>query len=226
MNLLDYNDPESFGYRLRRRRSRHLRGIIEHIASSRDGRCRILDVGGESGYWLNIFGMDWLRQHRVEIVLLNHTDEYVGRDLDQSIFSIVIADGCALPYGDGAFDLAHSNSVIEHVGDPGRQAKFATEIRRIARRFYVQTPARCFPIEAHTRFPWFQYLPATARVWLFQHVALGPYPKVDAVRARAFHEELCLLSHRQFARLFPDATIERERLFGLTKSYMAVSRPV
>ncbi|MBV9250437.1 MAG: methyltransferase domain-containing protein [Acetobacteraceae bacterium] len=225
MKLFDYDNPESFAYRLRRRRSHHLREMIERMASSRDGTCRILDVGGEDRYWLNIFGADWLRRNRVEIVLLNHTDEYVGRSPDPLIFSIVIGDGCALPYGDGAFDLAHANSVIEHVGERYRQRKFSEEIRRVARRYYVQTPARCFPIEAHTRFPWFQYLPAAARIWLFQHVSLASYPKVDAARARAFHEELRLLSHRQFALLFPEAMIWRERLFGLTKSYMAVSRP-
>jgi Methyltransferase domain len=225
MKLLDYDDPESFAYRLRRRRSHHLREIIESMASSRDGAYRILDVGGEDRYWLNIFGADWLRQHGVKIVLLNHTDEYVGHNVDPLIFSIVIGDGCALPYGDGAFDLAHASSVIEHVGTLERQRKFAEEIRRVARAFYVQTPARCFPIEAHTRFPWFQYLPAAARVWLFQHLSLGPYPKVDAARARVLHEELRLLSHRQLVRLFPDAMIRRERLFGLTKSYMALLRP-
>jgi len=224
MSLFDYDDPESFAYRLRRRRSYHLRALIERIASSQDGRCRILDVGGEDRYWLNIFGGDWLRQHRVEIVLLNHTDEYVSHAIDPLIFTVVIGDGCTLPYGDGVFDLAHANSVIEHVGKWERQRKFAKEICRVARRYYVQTPARCFPIEAHTRFPWFQYLPAGMRVWLFQHLSLASYPKVDAVRAQAFHDELRLLSHRQFALLFPDAMITRERLVGLTKSYMAVSR--
>jgi hypothetical protein len=224
MPLLDYSDPNSFVYRLRRRRSQHLRAIIERV-TARAGECRIIDVGGEDRYWLNIFGIDWLRQHHVRIVLLNHTDEYVGHAPDPSIFSVVIADGCALPYEDGSFDLAHSNSVIEHLGEWTRQCRFAAEIRRVARQFYVQTPARCFPIEAHTRFPWFQYLPGTARIWLFQHVPMGAYPRVSAERARDFHNELRLLSRRQIARLFPDATIRREQLFGLTKSYMAVSQP-
>jgi hypothetical protein len=223
MRLFDYSDPESFVSRLRRRRTQHLRAIIERM-TAQAGTCRILDVGGEERYWLNIFGIDWLRQHRVQIVLLNHTDEYVGHAPDPSVFSVVIADGCALPYDDREFGLAHSNSVIEHVGEWGRQRKFAEEIRRVGRQFYVQTPARCFPIEAHTRFPWFQYLPGAARVWLFQHVSLGPYPKVDAERARFFHNELRLLSRRQVALLFPDATIRRELLFGLTKSYTAVSQ--
>jgi len=46
-----------------------------------------------------------------------------------------------LPFDDGAFDLAYSSSVIEHV-EPERRAAFAGEVRRVARGFFVQTPAR------------------------------------------------------------------------------------
>src|SRR3954470_4509303 len=43
----------------------------------------------------------------------------------------VRADATArLPFADGAFDLAYSNSVLEHVGD---RAGLAREIRRVAR---------------------------------------------------------------------------------------------
>jgi hypothetical protein len=35
-------------------------------------------------------------------------------------------------------------------------------------------------------------------------------------------ETIRLLSARQLQQLFPDSTIHRERLFGLTKSLMAV----
>src|SRR4029077_5741526 len=46
----------------------------------------------------------------------------------------------ALPFADGEFDLAYCNSVIEHVPPERRQA-FAVELRRVARGWYVQTPA-------------------------------------------------------------------------------------
>jgi hypothetical protein len=216
--LFDHDDPNSLVSRLRRRRSQVLREIIEDVAATH-GVCRVLAVGGEAGYWLHIFGADWLRSHGVEVTLLNHTDEYVGTP-DPGLFSIVITDACHLPYEDHSFDLVHSNSVIEHVGDWERQRAFAEEILWVGLHYYLQTPARCFPLEPHVRFPWFQYLPSAARIWLFQHIALGSYPRVSREQAEAFDHELQLLTRRQLAALFPAGTLSRERLFGLTKSYM------
>jgi hypothetical protein len=113
-SLFNYADPNSLVSRLRLRRSQLLRELIADVTAV-TGDCRVLDVGGESSYWLAIFGTDWLRANRVHVTLLNHTLEYVGTP-DRELFTVVIADGCALPYGDQVFDLIHSNSVIEHVG--------------------------------------------------------------------------------------------------------------
>jgi SAM-dependent methyltransferase len=57
-----------------------------------------------------------------------------------------------LPFDDGAFDLAYSSSVIEHVA-PERRAAFAREVRRVARGWWVQTPAYSFPVEPHALLP-------------------------------------------------------------------------
>ena len=37
-------------------------------------------------------------------------------------------------------------------------------------------------------------------------------------------DEISLLGYREFAALFPDCEIRRERVLGWTKSYMAVRR--
>jgi hypothetical protein len=219
-SLFDYADPNSLVSRLRLRRSQLLRELIAHVTAVK-GDCRVLDVGGEASYWLTIFGTDWLRANRVHVTLLNHTDEYVGTP-DPELFAVVIADGCALPYGDNVFDLTHSNSVIEHVGDGQRQRRFSEEFRRVGLNYYLQTPARCFPLEPHVRFLWFQYLPSAARVWLFQHLSLGTYPRLSRERAEHFDRELQLLTRRRLRSLFPDASLHRESLFGLTKSYVVV----
>ena len=63
-----------------------------------------------------------------------------------------------LPFDDGAFDLAYSSSVVEDV-DPARRASFAAEIRRVARGWFVQTPARSFPIQPHALLPFAHWLP-------------------------------------------------------------------
>jgi 2-polyprenyl-3-methyl-5-hydroxy-6-metoxy-1,4-benzoquinol methylase len=126
------------------------------------------------------------------------------------------ADGTDLPFGDLEFDVAFSNSVIEHV-PAALQASFAAEVQRVARRYFVQTPNRYFPIEPHYQLPLFQFLPERVRRELNRRYTLG-------WQAKGQWEEINLLSYRDLRRLFPDAEIHRERVFGLTKSLIAVRR--
>ncbi len=49
--------------------------------------------------------------------------------------------------------------MIEHVGPRERQALFVSEAIRVARRVFVTTPNRWFPIEVHTRLPVVHWLP-------------------------------------------------------------------
>src|SRR5919206_1104045 len=78
-----------------------------------------------------------------------------------------------LPFADGAFDLAYSSSVVEHV-PPQRRAAFAAELRRVARGWYVQTPARSFPIEPHALLPFAHWLPVRIRRPHRRPGAVGP----------------------------------------------------
>ena len=126
------------------------------------------------------------------------------------------ADGTDLPFDDGEFDVGFSNSVIEHV-PKDRQPAFASELGRVAKRFYVQTPNRYFPIEPHYQLPFFQFLPERIRKALNRRFTLG-------WQARGEWEEITLLSARDLQRLFPDAEIHREKVLGLTKSLIAVRR--
>lgn len=130
--------------------------------------------------------------------------------------TVVQADGTALPFSDGEFDVAFSNSVIEHV-PRHLQPAFAGEIRRVARRYYVQTPNRYFPIEPHYQLPFFQFLPQRAQMMLNRRFTLG-------WQARGRWEEITLLGAADLRALFPDAELHREKLFGLTKSLIAVRR--
>jgi SAM-dependent methyltransferase len=103
----------------------------------------------------------------------------------------VQGDAFALPFDDGAFDVAFSNAVIEHVGGPERQRTFVLEALRVARRVFITTPNRLFPIEVHTRLPFVHWLPedAAARVFAALH----------AEAAKDVH----LLSPGAFRSLFP-----------------------
>jgi hypothetical protein len=71
----------------------------------------------------------------------------------------VVADGRDLPFADGEFDVAFSNAVIEHVGGREDQERFARELCRVARRVFVTTPNRRFPVDPHTLLPFVHWLP-------------------------------------------------------------------
>jgi N-acetylglucosaminyldiphosphoundecaprenol N-acetyl-beta-D-mannosaminyltransferase len=122
----------------------------------------------------------------------------------------VQADARSLPFADREFDIAYSNSLIEHV-PPGDRQRVASEARRVGRRYFVQTPNRWFPIEPHVLLPCFQHLPRRLRkrLWRFG-VHTGPF------------EDIRLLDAAELRSLFPDAIIARERLGPLTKSLMAI----
>ncbi len=130
--------------------------------------------------------------------------------------TVVQGDGTNLGFADAEFDIAFSNSVIEHV-PPDQQSRFASEISRVARGYFVQTPNPFFPIEPHYQFPFFQFLPRSARKALNRRFTLG-------WQARGQWEEITLLTASDLRRLFPDAEIKRERVLGLTKSVIAVRR--
>ncbi len=70
-----------------------------------------------------------------------------------------LAKAASLPFADQSFDLVFSNSVIEHVGSRDTQARFASEIARVGKLFWLQTPNRYFPIEQHLWTPLVHWLP-------------------------------------------------------------------
>jgi hypothetical protein len=85
----------------------------------------------------------------------------------------VQGDACALPFSDGAFDVVHSNAVIEHVGGEERQRLFVEEALRVGRRVFVTTPNRWFPIDSHTMLPLVHWLPGGAAHRAYDLVGKG-----------------------------------------------------
>jgi SAM-dependent methyltransferase len=116
-----------------------------------------------------------------------------------------------LPFDDAAFDLAYSSSVIEHV-EPARRAAFAAEVKRVARGFFVQTPAWSFPIEPHALLPFAHWLAPTLRRPYWRLAAAGSW------------EDIHLLRRAELAKLFGEPILA-ERFGGLVKSWIAL-RPV
>lgn len=170
---------------------------------------RILDVGAGAGGALERFNT---MNEIVAVDVTPHESEWLA----SPNVTVQQEDGTMLPFADGEFPVVFSNSVIEHVPRE-RQSAFAEEIRRVGRRYFVQTPNRYFPIEPHYQLPLFQFLPERVRRALNRTLSLG-------WREKGHWEEINLLSARDLRRLFPDGELHRERVLGLTKSLMVVRR--
>jgi hypothetical protein len=109
----------------------------------------------------------------------------------------VTADGRDLPFADGEFDLGYSNAVLEHLPSYEDQRRFVHELCRVARRVFVATPNRWFPLEVHTLLPFVHWLPDAARDRVFASVGKGE------------HVGLQLLGPKQLRSLFPGAVAVR-----------------
>ena len=129
-----------------------------------------------------------------------------------------------MPFADTSFDVVYCNSVIEHLSTFDDQAKLAREVRRVGRSYWVQTPARRFPVEPHYLTPFVHWLPAKLRRRALPYTVWARIAHPSAEYMDGKIAEIRLVSRREFARLFPDAVIRRERFFGLTKSWLAIRR--
>jgi SAM-dependent methyltransferase len=117
-----------------------------------------------------------------------------------------------LPFADGAFDLAYSSSVVEHL-PPADRAAYAAELRRVARGWWVQTPAYSFPVEPHALLPFAHWLPPLLRRPYWRLGAAGDWEPIE------------LLRRGELARLLPASTVVAERFGPLAKSWIAFRAP-
>lgn len=189
---------------------------------------RILDLGGGDGSHIAS-----IIPYRKNVYVADIVPENLKRAQDHFGFqTILLEENKALPFPDQFFSIVFCSSVIEHVTIPkaelyacksGRefarrafesQRWFADEIRRVGKRYFVQTPHRYFLIETHT--------------WLPMPVALLPrplllrgIPVLNRVWIKQTEPDWHLLTPRLMKQLFPDGQIIIERWYGLPKSIIA-----
>ena len=205
----DNRDPASLAARLRRRRFAFFESLLSRIP----GHVRILDVGGTPDFW-RVVG---LSRPNVSVTLLNRSPATAHSG---TVHSVVGDARDMREFRDGEFDVVFSNSVIEHVGTYRDQQAMASEVQRIGRRYFVQTPNRYFPIEPHFLFPGFQFLPVSLRAGMLSRRDVGWYKRAESYEA-ALKEvtAIRLLTEAEFRRLFPEGRLCRERFLGLSKSF-------
>ena len=178
----------------------------------------VLDIGGTPECW-NLLAV------RPRVTLLN-TPRAKG-DLGGAE-SWVAGDGCALPFRDTSFDVVFSNSVIEHVGDRESQQRFAREVARVGRSYWVQTPNRWFPVEQHLLTPLVHWLPRHWQRVIVPRCNVWSWLVPVTPDRREFYidhylSDVRLLSAGEVGDLFPGARVIRERFWGWTKSLVAFS---
>jgi hypothetical protein len=219
-SLIDYSNPRSLASRLRARRLRHLAPLFT-AARSKCTPVRILDIGGTRDYW-RVLPAAEIAVEALTITLLNLSHDHTVND--DAVFRFVEGDGCDLGiFPDHSFDVVHSNSVIEHVGDWTRMSAFAREVRRLAPSYYVQTPNFWFPVEPHYMRPFLHWIPEPTRARLLTMTSVGQYPRARTMdEAMRFVQGNRLLSRAMLSSLFPDARIVTERFALLPKSLMAI----
>lgn len=181
---------------------------------------RILDVGGEAAFWQTLTLPSAAQVH---VTLLNR---FVPEATAPG-FTAVLGDARDLSrWNRGDVDLVVSNSVIGHVGSYSDQAKMAAEIRRLGAPYLVQTPNRWFPVDWRTVVPGFHFLPVPLRARLLHWLPIAPFGRLRTYEsALAWCREVRELDRREFAAIFPEAEILREKVGGFTKSFTALYAP-
>lgn len=171
----------------------------------------VIDMGGRESMWYTV-------GFSPQVTIVNPEPVEVV----QPGFEYVAGDARELTSADGSFDLAFSNSVIEHVGSFEDQRRFAREMMRVGRRVYCQTPNRWFPVEFHFLGLFVHWLP---RSWFtyFVHRRLtlrGILGKPTREESQELRGSIRLLSRSELVKLFPGCKIRTERFLGMAKSFV------
>jgi hypothetical protein len=221
--LANAEQPNSLSTKLRQKRFTLFESFIDqHYGLNPPSCLRIIDVGGRPTMWEKdiLFQKERLANLKVEVTVVNiklfqsrlpHIKCYVGDAKDMKKFK------------DKEFDVAFSNSLIEHVGKYDDQLAVAKEIMRIGKTYFVQTPNRYFPIEPHFLFPFFQFLPRQIKIWLVTNFELGRGKAKNIDKAIRMVDSIQLLTGKELLSLFPGSALLKEKFFGWTKSFIVYS---
>lgn len=216
----------SYSQRARAKRARVFRRLFQL-----DAETKLLDLGSEVG------------EHIAKLVAgsdITPSNVYIA-DIDAVAVAegakrygftpVVINESGRLPFSDGYFDIVHCSSVLEHVTVPkaevwnlrsGRefrrrsevaQAKFAREIMRVGKQYYVQTPDKWFPVESHSWLPFMGWLPRSVLIPVLR--------MTNSFWVKKTSPDWHLLDAKELSLLFEGRPVIKERSVGMVKSITA-----
>lgn len=204
-------DKNSLGNKFRQKRILLFKEKLNQLPKP----VKILDVGGNQDFWVNA-GLQ--NDQDVQITILN----LEVQDVKYDNFVSVSGNATNLSeYKSNEFDIAFSNSVIEHLYSGENQKKMADEIIRVGTYHYVQTPNKYFIIEPHYLIPFFQFIPKRIRFWILTKTRLSRFRKWPKKNAQQYLDEIVLLSENDMRKFFPSSRIWKEKFFWMTKSFTA-----
>ncbi|PRY89871.1 class I SAM-dependent methyltransferase [Mongoliibacter ruber] len=208
------DQPESLGYALRNKRFQVFEDLINKNFPA-DQTIHILDVGGTAYFWED---KNMVLEGRIKVTLLNLEQEY---NLPFGIDSMSGDATDLSQFDDNEFDLVFSNSVIEHLYTWKNQKKMARECMRVGKRFFIQTPNKHFPVEAHYAIPLIQYAPKKLAFMVLTKTKISRMRKWKEKDAQQYLDEIRLINESEMEKLFPEANIYKEKWLGMTKSFTA-----
>jgi hypothetical protein len=212
--LANGKNPHSLSNKLRSKRFKR----FEELISGLPRPVRILDVGGTHEFWKQ---RGWTARRDIHITTLNLSAE------PQQHENVLPVAGDATDlhqFSDQSFDVAFSNSVIEHLFTFENQRRMASEIQRVGKRCWVQTPNFWFPMEPHFHVPGWQWMPLDLRVSIIRRRRCGwRGPCEDPERARELVQEVRLMTAGELRSIFPGAAVVPERFCGMAKSWIVIA---
>jgi hypothetical protein len=176
---------------------------------------RVLDIGASAEVFLRYTLEDVYPYPERIVAGGNELREVLSAREHYPHSRYVVFDGCSLPFPDKSFDLVFSNAVIEHILGPGAQRRFAEEVMRVGKSWFVTTPNYWYPFESHYHLPFIQFLPRSLQ--REYNRLLGTHIPKGTV------QELALLSARELRRLFPTSRIAKARVTFWPETLVAYS---
>lgn len=214
------------------KKARQKRAQIFHQYFQIEASTKILDLGSEGGS--NIASiLAGIKYNPANVYIADIDKNLIQKGSERFGFTpILLGESDALPFSESFFDVVYCSSVIEHITVPKEsvwsrqinfaveakqhQEQFAKEIMRVGKGYFVQTPARSFPIESHSWLPAVGYLSHQTQIWVFS--------LTNKFWVKKTIPDFRLLDRCEMSALFPNAEIIGEKSFGLTKSLMAIKR--